>query len=106
MNALNGISTLQTALGTLNVGESAPASATQNKTGATTGTQSSAAAQAGTTDRTSLSAAGGLAAQGADNSDVRLGKVSELRQAINSGTYNVSASAVADKIVEGLLSGL
>lgn len=104
MTALDGISSLQTALSTLNVQEAAPASATQNKAGAVTGAQTSAAAQAGTADRASLSAAGGLAAaQGTDNSDVRLGKVSELRQAIANGTYNVPASAVADKMVESLL---
>ena len=102
MAALDGISTLQTTLSSLNVSDAQAAAAAQSKTKAATEAQTSAA-QATTQDRTSLSAAGGLAAQGADNSDVRLGKVAELRTAINNGTYNVPASAVADKIVEGLL---
>ncbi len=105
MAALDGISTLQSALSTLNVGDAAPASATQGRTRAATGAETSAASHAKSADRASLSAAGGLAAAlGTDNSDVRLGKVSELRQAINSGTYNVPASAVASKIVDSLLS--
>jgi flagellar biosynthesis anti-sigma factor FlgM len=37
-------------------------------------------------------------------SDVRMTKVAELRQAIASGSYNVSASAVADKMVESMLN--
>lgn len=99
MAALDGISTLQTTLSSLNVSDAQAAAAAQSRTRAATGAETSAA-QAGSLDRTSLSAAAGLAA---DDSDVRLGKVAELRTAINNGTYNVSASAVADKIVEGLL---
>ena len=102
MAALDGISTLQTALSGLNVSDAQAAAAAQSRTKATTGAETSAV-QAGTLDRASLSAAGGLAAQGADNSDVRLGRVAELRTAIANGSYNVSPSAVADKIVEGLL---
>ncbi len=99
MTALDGISSLKTTLGSLSVNEAAPASAaTQTRAGAQT-----SATQATSSDRTSLSLAGGLAAQATDNSDVRLTKVAELRQAISSGTYNVPASAVADKMVENLL---
>ena len=52
-------------------------------------------------DQANLSVAGGLAAQG--GSDVRLDKVQALQQAIAAGTYHVSASDVAGKIVDSLL---
>jgi negative regulator of flagellin synthesis FlgM len=54
-------------------------------------------------DLTSLSAAGGLVAQSLEGSDIRSGKVAALQQAIVGGTYNVSSSAVADKIMQSLL---
>jgi len=52
-----------------------------------------------------LSAAGGLVASAAAQSDVRLAKVAQLQQAIASGNYKVAASDVADKLVSSLLSG-
>lgn len=97
MTGLDSIGSLQTHA--LTSVHEVTAAEKQNKVGADT-----AATQVGTSDRASFSAAGELAAQGTDNSDVRLTKVAELRQAIASGTYNVSASAVADKMVESLLS--
>jgi negative regulator of flagellin synthesis FlgM len=54
-------------------------------------------------DLTSLSAAGGLVAQSLEGSDIRSGKVAALQQAIVGGTYNVSSSDVADKIMQSLL---
>jgi negative regulator of flagellin synthesis FlgM len=84
-----------------NVNGTAAATASKTANGTTTAVASS------TVDRTSLSAASlsaaGLASQGTDTSDVRLTKVSELRSAILSGTYSVSASDVADKMVESML---
>jgi negative regulator of flagellin synthesis FlgM len=54
-------------------------------------------------DQTSLSAAGGLVSQALEGSDVRSSKVASIQQAIAAGTYNVSSSDVADKIIQSLL---
>ncbi len=101
MTGLEGINSLKTALSSLNVNEAAPAAATQVRTGYTRGAESTATPTP-SADRASFSA-GALAAQALDTSDVRLTKVAELRQAISNGTYNVPASAVAEKMVASLL---
>ena len=102
--ASNGISSLQSLLTQLNTNETKTTS-----TDKTQGTQASATgsvtAQASRVDQASLSAAGGLAASSAGDSDVRTDKVAQLQQAIASGTYNVPASDVASKLVESLLNG-
>ncbi len=65
---------------------------------------SSAAPNGGKTDQASLSASGLAAAQSAtpEASDVRMEKVASVNAAIQAGTYNVSASDVADKIMQGM----
>lgn len=55
------------------------------------------------TDQASLSSMGGLVAQALGGSDVRMDKVATLQQAIASGSYNVSSSDVADKMLNSLL---
>lgn len=103
MNGTDGISSLQTMLGSLNV--NAAKTAASAKAGAAgTSEMSEPGRTGGRLDAATLSAAGGLAAQAA-GSDVRTAKVAQLQQAIANGTYNVPASAVADKMVEGLLNG-
>jgi len=54
-------------------------------------------------DHTKLSGFGGALAQALSTSDVRMDKVTALQQAIAAGTYNVSASDVADKMIRSLL---
>lgn len=54
-------------------------------------------------DQTSLSSTGGLVAQALEGSDTRSAKVASLQQAIAAGTYSVSSSDVADKIVQSFL---
>jgi negative regulator of flagellin synthesis FlgM len=54
-------------------------------------------------DHAKLSGFGGALAQALTQSDVRMEKVTGLQQAIASGTYNVSASDVAEKIISSLL---
>jgi len=54
-------------------------------------------------DQTNLSSAGGLVAQALESSDIRSAKVASLQQAIAAGTYRVSPSDVADKIIQSLL---
>lgn len=54
-------------------------------------------------DQAKVSGFGGAIAQALTQSDVRMDKVTALQQAIANGTYNVSASDVADKIISSLL---
>jgi negative regulator of flagellin synthesis FlgM len=54
-------------------------------------------------DKATLSAAASLAAAAAPDSDVRMEKVSAVQQALASGTYNVSASEVAGKMIDHML---
>jgi negative regulator of flagellin synthesis FlgM len=54
-------------------------------------------------DLTSLSATGGLVSQSLEGSDVRTEKVASLQQAIAAGSYSVSPSDVAGKIIQSLL---
>jgi negative regulator of flagellin synthesis FlgM len=54
-------------------------------------------------DQTTVSSASGTIANQLGGSDVRTEKVQALQQATAGGTYNVSSSDVADKIVSSLL---
>ena len=102
MNGTNGIGSLEKMLGSLNLNEARTAATAKAKAGTTAGATETARGKQ--VDAATLSVAGGLAAQAA-GSDVRVAKVAQLQQAIASGTYSVPARAVADKMVEGLLSG-
>ena len=55
-------------------------------------------------DQAQLSAAGTQAAQSPADSDVRLDKVAAIQNALAAGTYEVPASAVAEKVVSALLA--
>ena len=104
MTGMDGINSLQKMLGALQVNESKNVGGTAaTRAGGSDGVTSGSVASNGSLDHASLSVAGGLAAGSTDMSDVRTTKVAELRQAIASGTYNIPASAVADKMVEGML---
>lgn len=54
-------------------------------------------------DQTTLSSSAAVVAQALKGSDVRLAKISSLQQAIGSGNYSVSSSAVAEKMIQSLL---
>jgi negative regulator of flagellin synthesis FlgM len=54
-------------------------------------------------DQASLSSSGGLVAQALEASDERSAKVGSLQQTIAAGSYNVSSSDVAEKIIQSLL---
>jgi len=104
MTGMDGINSLQKMLGALQVNDSASVNGTAAATKATS--QTAAAFISSTSkgvDSANLSASGALASQATDTSDVRLTKVAELKAAINSGTYSVSASDLADKMVENML---
>lgn len=61
------------------------------------------AASVSTSDQTSLSTASTLLAQALQTPDVRTEKVASLQAAISAGTYQVSSSDVADKLIDSLL---
>jgi len=100
MTYSNGISDLKQALSSI-----APASTTEAQQVVSAKTkESSAAAPRGTqADEARLSSTGGLIAQALGGSDVRADKVAALQQAIANGSYNVSSSDVADKMIQSLL---
>ena len=54
-------------------------------------------------DQTNLSSTASLVAQALESPDTRSAKVASLQQAIATGSYNVSSSDVADKIIQSLL---
>ncbi len=62
-----------------------------------------AAAKVSSEDLASVSSTGGLVSQALNTSDVRTEKVAALQAAIANGSYNVSSSDVANKIVDSLL---
>jgi negative regulator of flagellin synthesis FlgM len=93
---MDGINSLHKMLGALQTNDSASVKTAEKASVA-------ASATAGSADSAKLSAAGGMASQATDTSDVRMDKVAALQQAIASGSYSVSASDVADKMVESLL---
>jgi len=101
MTGMDGINSLQKMLGALQVNESTSVNGTAAAKAGSSGSAVATPAAAGM-DHASFSASG-MAAMSTDMSDVRTTKVAELRQAIASGTYNVPASAVADKMVESML---
>src|ERR1700733_6667879 len=54
-------------------------------------------------DQANLSSASGIVVQALESSDTRSAKVAALQQTITSGSYKVSSSAVADKMIDSLL---
>jgi flagellar biosynthesis anti-sigma factor FlgM len=90
-NSLDGLKTL------LGVPSTEPTKPQSTKDTSTT----DAAGLAG--DRATLSNAGSEVSQTAADSDVRMDKVAAVRAALTAGAYNVSASAVAEKVVQAML---
>ncbi len=102
MSYTNGISSLQQALSSIATTATKPSDAT---TAAASEAKSQAvAATPERADQANLSAAGGIMSQALEGSDTRSAKVASLQQAIASGSYNVSSSDVADKMIQSLLS--
>jgi flagellar biosynthesis anti-sigma factor FlgM len=95
----DGIGGLKQALGTV-----VPANKPQAMLRAETrdGAGNSAPDSATQVDEASLSKASGLITKALELPDVRAAKVEALQQAIANGSYNVSSSAVADKIIQSL----
>jgi negative regulator of flagellin synthesis FlgM len=72
-------------------------SATASKSASTT------APSALSSDRATLSSAGSEVSLTANDSDVRMDKVTSIQAALAAGTYNVPASAVASKMVDAMM---
>ena len=77
--------------------EAAPATTAQPKSGSTAG------GSALSSDQATFSSAGSEVSQTASDAGVRMDKVSSIQAALASGTYNVSASDVASKVVDSML---
>ncbi len=69
--------------------------------------KSGAAASTGAlgSDQATLSSAGSEVSSTAADSSVRADKVAGIQAALAAGTYSVSASAVASKLVDSMLGG-
>jgi negative regulator of flagellin synthesis FlgM len=77
----------------------APATTTQPKSGSATG------GSALSSDQATFSSAGSEVSQTAGDMGVRMDKVAAIQAALAAGTYNVSASDVASKVVDSMLGG-
>jgi len=56
-------------------------------------------------DSATLSSAGNEASMGSADDGVRMDKVASVQAALAAGTYSVSASAVASKMIDAMLAG-
>jgi flagellar biosynthesis anti-sigma factor FlgM len=94
MDIRSSLDGLKSLLGT---DATAPVTVQQPKSGATSGGSALSA------DSATLSSAGSEVSQTASDSSVRMDKVVEIQSALAAGSYNVSASAVASKVVDSML---
>jgi negative regulator of flagellin synthesis FlgM len=97
MDIRNSLEGLKSLLGT---NAAAPASSQQVKSGASAATTSALGS-----DSATLSSAGSEVSQTASDSSIRMDKVTGIQAALAAGSYNVSAGAVASKVVDSMLSG-
>jgi negative regulator of flagellin synthesis FlgM len=102
MSYANGIGALQQALSSIAPAAAQPTSQAA-ETAAAANQHSMSVAKTGHADQASLSSASGMIAHALEGSDVRSEKVAALQQAIASGSYKVSSSEVADKMIQSLL---
>jgi negative regulator of flagellin synthesis FlgM len=101
MSYTNGIGDLKQALTSI-----APATTTeaqQVNSAKTKESDKTATPREPQSDEARLSSTGGLIAQALEGSDTRTAKVEALQKTIADGSYNVSSSDVAGKIIQSLL---
>lgn len=96
MDIRNSLDGLKSLLGVTQ--PSASPAQTKGTTAATTSALNS--------DRAAVSSVGSEVLSALADSDVRTGKVAEVRAALAAGTYNVPPSAVASKMVDSMLGGV
>jgi negative regulator of flagellin synthesis FlgM len=102
MSYASGINNLQQAIDAITPSEAKPA-IPANTSGNVANGNEAPITNVEHSDQTTLSSTGGLVAQALEGSDTRSAKVESLQQAIAAGTYSVSSSDVADKIIRSLL---
>jgi len=96
MSSTSGIGAAQQAL-------SLPATASPKETSrADEAKQASISLGAAQNDTAELSSASGVLLQPASVPDARTAQLEAIQQAIAAGTYSISASAVADKLIESM----
>jgi negative regulator of flagellin synthesis FlgM len=101
MSSVNGVGNPQQTISSITSSAATPAvQPTASPGGANESTVSSLKMQHA--DQTTLSTAAGLVANALEGSDVRSEKVVSLQQVISAGSYSVSSSDVADKIIQSL----
>jgi negative regulator of flagellin synthesis FlgM len=100
MNYLNGVGSSQQTHSHADVAAASQTNASA-KTGASV-TESNPATKPIADDQAKLSTTGGLISQALAGSDVRSDKVAALQNQISDGSYNVSSSALADKLIGAL----
>jgi negative regulator of flagellin synthesis FlgM len=101
MSYTNGIGDLKQALTSI-----APATTTeaqQVNSAKTKESDKTATPREPQSDEARLSSTGGLIAQALEGSDTRTAKVEALQKTIADGSYNISSSDVAGKIIQSLL---
>jgi|SRR5215469_11253394 len=103
MSYTNSIGNLQQIVSSIAAGEVKGSQQTKPAQGPTGAPENSISSTSSRSDQASLSVASNVIAQALSSDDVRVEKVAALQQAIASGTYNVSSSNIADKLIESLL---
>jgi negative regulator of flagellin synthesis FlgM len=98
MSYSNDIGNLQQTLSSIASTSTKPAQDVASSAMNSTSTQTSVKE-----DQANLSTTGGLMAEALKGSDARSARVSMLQQAIASGSYGVSSSDVAEKMIDSLL---
>jgi negative regulator of flagellin synthesis FlgM len=102
MSYANGINSLQQTVNSITASAATPSAPVSVSDGVSKASAGSVA-NVEHVDQTNLSSTGGLVAQALETSDTRSAKVASLQQAIAAGSYSVSSSDVADKIIQSLL---
>jgi negative regulator of flagellin synthesis FlgM len=102
MTYASGINSLQQTINSITPSEAKPAAQVSALDSASK-VSAGSIANVEHVDQTNLSSTGGLVAQALETSDTRSAKVASLQQAISAGSYSVSSSDVADKIIQSLL---
>lgn len=102
MSYANGIGALQQVLSSIKPATAQPAPQATESTAAADQHHASGPSTA-RADEANLSSTSGMIAHALAGSDVRPEKVAALKQAIDSGSYNVSSSDVAGKMIQSLL---